>query len=82
MNYHYHCIKAGDETVDWIISIDGFAFIGGSASGNIAAGSTETVKSGFAFGIGKVDITVTANDLTEIRTGFMLGPFVLNLQEA
>ena len=83
LNYHYHCIKAEDETVDWTISIsiDGRVFMGGQASGTIAAGSIQTVKLPFSLGIGMVDITVTANSVTKEATAFMLGPLVLSLKE-
>jgi|GEM_PF-6616212 len=91
------CIKGGfgikatinntlDEPVDWSIDVNvsgfGFIFIGGHANGTIPAGTEETVSSGLIFGIGKIDIVVTADDVTKEATGFLLGPFVLGVKEA
>ena len=91
------CIKGGfgikatinntlDEPVDWSIDVNvsgfGFILIGGHANGTIPAGTEETVSSGLLFGIGKVDIVVTANDVTKEATGFLFGPLVLGVKEA
>ena len=91
------CIKGGfgikatinntlDEPVDWSIDVNvsgfGFIFIGGHANGTIPAGTEETVSSGLIFGIGKIDIVVTANDVTKEATGFLIGPLVLGVKEA
>jgi len=74
-------IQAGDEPVDWAISIEGkYVFYGGYADGRIDANAIQTVKIPFSLGIGKVDITVTANLVVEERTGFMLGPFILSVK--
>jgi parallel beta-helix repeat protein len=70
----------GYEPVDYTITIDGkLVFIGKTTTGTISEMSEQTVKSDFAFGLGKVDITITADTVTEERTAFMLGPFILNL---
>ena len=74
-------ITAGDDPVDWTISIDGSVFFGGEASGTILANAEETVKLPFPLGLGSVDITVTANSITKEATAFMLGPFVISLKE-
>ena len=74
-------IDAGDSPVSWSIEVNGRIFLGGYASGSIAAHATETVKLPFSLGIGRVDITVTANDVVEERSAFMLGPFVLSVKE-
>ena len=75
-----------DEPVDWSIDVNvsgfGFILIGGHANGTIPAGTEETVSSGLLFGIGKIDIVVTANDVTKEATGFLFGPFVLGVKEA
>jgi uncharacterized repeat protein (TIGR01451 family) len=71
-------IKTGDEPVDWSIDVDGgIVLLGGHNSGNIPEQSEQTVQTPFTFGFGKVDITVTANDLVEKRSAFLLGPFFL-----
>ena len=75
-------ITAGDDAVDWTISVDGRVFLGGEASGTILANAEETVKLPFSLGIGNVDITVTANSVTKEATAFMLGPFIISVQEA
>jgi PKD repeat protein len=74
-------IDSGDNNVDWTITVDGTVFIGGEAEGSIDANVEETVKLPFSLGIGRVDITVTANDVVEERSAFMLGPFVLSVKE-
>jgi len=74
-------IDAGDSPVSWSIEVNGRIFLGGYASGSITAHATETVKLPFSLGIGRVDITVTANDVVEERSAFMLGPFVLSVKE-
>jgi len=74
-------IQAGYEPVDWTINIKGkFVFFGGYADGRMDANAIQTVKIPFALGLGKVDITVTANLVVEERTGFMLGPFILSVK--
>jgi PKD repeat protein len=70
-------IKAGDRPVDWTIQIDGIVIIGQSASGTIPANAIETVRIPFSLGIGNVEITVTANDISKHASAFMIGPFVL-----
>ena len=75
-------ITAGSEPVDWTINIEGRLVFGDTDnSGSIAAYATETVKSSLAFGLGRIDITITANELTEKRNAFMLGPFILSVEE-
>jgi PKD repeat protein len=75
-------IKAGTEPVDWSINVDGkFIFHGGSASGTIEANGVQTVKLPFSLGLGRVEITITAADIVEKRSAFMLGPFILAVQE-
>ncbi|HEC94877.1 MAG TPA: PKD domain-containing protein, partial [Thermoplasmatales archaeon] len=74
-------ITAGDEPVDWTITLRGRVFLGGQSSGTIPANTAETVKMPFSLGIGRVDITVTANHVTKEAEAFMLGPLILNLKE-
>jgi PKD repeat protein len=69
-------IKAGDSLVAWTIDVSGRVFLGGHGSGTIPAGASETVRLPFTFGFGNVDITVTANSVSEQKSAFMLGPFV------
>jgi PKD repeat protein len=75
-------IDSGDNNVDWTITVDGTVFIGGEAEGSIDANVEETVKLPFTLGFGKVDITITANEIQETYSAFALGPFFLNIQEA
>ncbi|MEA3458550.1 MAG: hypothetical protein U9R21_07730, partial [Candidatus Thermoplasmatota archaeon] len=75
-------IDAGDSDVDWTITVDGTVFIGDEASGTIDANVEEVVELPFTFGIGKVDITIIANEVQETYSAFAIGPLFLNLQEA
>ncbi len=75
-------IKAGNEPADWAINVDGnFILSGGEAIGTIQSGKEETVKLPLTFAFGKVDITVTANDIQKDYTAFALGPLFLKLEE-
>ncbi len=76
-------IAAGTNDCDWTMKVDGkLLFFGGEASGKIQAGKEETVKLPLTFAIGKVDITVTANEIQKKYTAFALGPLFLSVKEA
>ena len=67
--------------VGWTITVDA-TIGGGENTGTIetlSAGGEETVSTGFMFGLGPADITVTANGASATASGFMLGPFVLGV---
>ncbi len=70
--------------VEWSINVDApFLLIGGEANGTIPSlppGSSETIKSGFLFGVGKATITITADNAGATKSGFILGPLALNVQ--
>lgn len=77
--------NAGTEAltnVDWSISVQGglLSMINVQSTGTITtigANDEETVKNtGIIFGIGNVDITVVANEMTQTAKGFVLGPFI------
>jgi hypothetical protein len=59
----------------------GFIFLGGLDSDTIQPNTISTVATPFTFGLGKVKITVTADDLVEKRSAFILGPFFLWVKE-
>ncbi|MCK5030107.1 MAG: exo-alpha-sialidase [Thermoplasmatales archaeon] len=69
--------------VPWSIDLDGSVFVGAHAEGVIpslvAGGSSETVKTGFVFGIGKATLTVAAGGASQTAEVTVLGPFVLGL---
>jgi len=67
--------------VSWSIEIEGNVFFGGSASGtvDIPKGDQVTVSSGLAMGFGPVQITVTADAITEKRSATLMYIFVLGL---
>jgi len=68
--------------VDWNIKLDGFVLIGKEKSGNftkIMPGFSPIATTGFVFGIGPVDITVTADDAEKNVQALLIGPFVLNV---
>ena len=69
--------------VNWTITLQGLVFFGQQQTGTIAKimpGFSPSISSGFIFGFGSVDITVTAADAEKTATGFVLGPFVLNVR--
>jgi len=70
--------------VDWNINVDApLLLIGGEANGTLSSlpvGVSETVKTGFLFGLGQATITITADDAGATKNGFILGPLVLNVQ--
>lgn len=71
--------------VEWSISVTGGILhrINVSSEGiieNLAAGETVTVQTNETiFGLGKIDISATADLGIETRQGFVLGPFILLL---
>jgi PKD repeat protein len=54
-------------------------FLGGGTSTtiDIASGVEETITTGFFLGFGPFEVTVELLDITEKRSGFLLGPFVI-----
>ena len=75
----------GADAVDlqWSIDLDGgLILIGKHKEGTIpilAAGNSETVRTGFVFGLGKTTITITAGGVTQTAEGTVLGPFVTGI---
>jgi PKD repeat protein len=75
-------IKTGDQPVDWSIDVGGgFILLGGYDSGSLPEKSVMTVQTPFTFGFGNVEITVTANDLVEKRSAYLVGPFFILVKE-
>ena len=69
--------------VDWTISLLGLVFFGQETSGtifSIDSGDRVEVSTGFVFGLGPVNIRVTAADAEKRATGFLLGPFLFNMR--
>ncbi len=69
--------------INWTISLQGRVFFGKEFSGSvpkIMPGFSPSVHTGLVFGIGSVDIIVTAADVEKTASGFLLGPFVLNVR--
>ncbi len=73
---------ADAENVEWSISLDGLVFLGRETTDSIEripAGTEVTVKSGLLFGIGPIDIIITAGEATKKASGFLLGPLALKV---
>ncbi len=70
--------------VNWTISLSGgLVLYGKETTGSIAKivpGFTPTIQTGFIFGLGTIDITVTAADAEKTATAFLLGPFIFNIR--
>jgi hypothetical protein len=66
---------------DWEITLDGTVLLGGETSGTetLAPGDSTVIKSGFPLGLGAIDITVTADQKTETRTGTLILFFITGL---
>ncbi len=75
----------GATDVEWSINVEGgiLGLIDASTEGTIETLSIdgeEAVKTkGIIFGLGLVDITVTADTVSKIVQGFVLGPFIIIL---
>ena len=69
--------------LQWSIDLEGgLILIGKNKEGTIpilAAGNSETVKSGLVFGFGKTTIQVTAGGVTQTAEGTVLGPFLIGI---
>lgn len=74
-------IKSTSEPVTWSIETEGIILLGGEAQGEIPIDTSQKVKLPLTFGLGRVAITITANDLTKHYTALMLGPLFLSLTE-
>jgi hypothetical protein len=69
--------------VTWTISIQGLVLFGQEKTGTIpqiSPGSTSTTNTGLLFGLGTIDITVTADEAEKTATAFLLGPFIINVR--
>jgi hypothetical protein len=69
--------------VNWSITLNGLVLFGKESTGSIAKivpGFAPTIQTGLIFGLGTIDITVTAADAEKTATAFLLGPFVLNIR--
>jgi len=69
--------------VNWTISLEGFVIFGHEKSGDIPTiipDGNFVISTGLIFGLGTVDIIVTAADAEKTATAFLLGPFILNIR--
>ena len=77
-------IGAGEATnVDWTIKLDGLVLFGREKTGTfekIMPGFGPTAETGFIFGLGPVQITVTAGEAEKTVSALLIGPFVLNVE--
>jgi PKD repeat protein len=72
-------VNPRNEPIEWNVNIEGKYVFKGTASGTIEPKSEETIETGFVLGLGNVEITINAGEITQKRSAFMLGPFILNL---
>jgi hypothetical protein len=77
-------IGAAEATnVNWTIELDGLVIFGREKTGTfekIIPGSGEIAETGFIFGLGPVQITVTAYEAEKTVSALLIGPFVLNVE--
>ncbi len=75
-------IESGDNACCWDISIDGeHVFYSGHKNGSINANMKKTVRLGFSFATGKVDVWVKAGTVEKCYNAFAIGPFYLFVRE-
>lgn len=79
-------VGAGEATnVTWTITLDGgLVLLGRETTGTfskIMPGFSPKAETGVVFGIGNVDIIVSAGDAEQTATAFLLGPFFLKVLE-
>ena len=70
------------DNVEWTILLEGIVLMGGENSGTfekIMPGFGPTAETGFMLGLGPVKITVTADEAEKTASGFMIGPFIINV---
>lgn len=70
--------------VAWSIGLQGgLVLLGRETTGTftkILPGFSPKVQTGFVFGFGSVDISVTADEVEKTATAFLVGPFILNIR--
>ena len=69
--------------VEWTIKLEGFVLFGREKTGTfekIVPGFGPSAKTGFVFGLGPVQITVTADEAEKTANALLVGPFVLNVE--
>ena len=68
----------------WTVSVSGGLILKTTAMNgtiqSLAAGDQTTIKTGLILGIGRITFLVTIGDEMKTATGFLLGPFILNIQ--
>ena len=74
-------VEASD--VNWTITLQGLVFFGQKKTGTLAEitpGGSSGVSTGLIFGLGTVEIIVTAAEAEKTVSAFLFGPFVLNIR--
>jgi hypothetical protein len=74
-------VEASD--VNWTIALQGLVFFGQKKSGTLAdinPGASSEISTGFIFGLGSVEILVTAAEVEKTVSAFLFGPFILNIR--
>jgi hypothetical protein len=69
--------------VNWTITVQGLVLFGQEKSGtliNIAPTNSLSISTGLVFGLGAVNITISAMDAQKTATAFLFGPFILNIK--
>lgn len=69
--------------VNWTIAVQGLVLFGQQKSGTIPTinpDGSDIITTGIIFGLGAVEIVVSAADVEKTATAFLLGPFILNLR--
>jgi hypothetical protein len=68
---------------NWTISLQGLVIFGQQKSGSLltlASGTSVNISTGLVFGLGSINIIVSAANAEKTVTAFLLGPFVLNVR--
>ena len=77
-------VGAGEaENVDWSIAVQGgLVLLGQETTGTLETvmpGFSPDIQSGLIFGIGNIQISITAADKEKTASALLIGPFVLNV---
>jgi hypothetical protein len=73
--------NSDENPLNWSVNVTGKLLSERNVNGSIDPYSYEEVKLKALFGLGKIGITISANDYEKQYSAFIIGPFILNLHK-